>query len=232
LAAAAPGPLVTAGLNLPPRQDWRAANGQDFIGPARDQLTCGACVAFAVCAAVEAAFRIARADPADPIDLSEAHLFYDLGNRACAAAWNPPEALEAVRTTGVVDEACRPYTVGSAGGPLCPNWEARVHRITGAQSVFGLEPILRWLATRGPLVAPYNVYDDFDEYVGGIYRRQSPDFVGQHALCVVGYDEPAACWIVKNSFGPAWGEGNGFARVAWGECGIDAVMWGVLGVVE
>ena len=102
---------------------------------------------------------------------------------------------------------------------------------TAAQSVVGLDQILRWLATRGPLVAPYNVYDDFDHYNGGVYRRQSDDFIGQHALCVVGYDEPEGCWIVKNSFGPAWGERNGFARIAWGECGIDAVMWGVLGIV-
>jgi Papain family cysteine protease/FG-GAP-like repeat len=46
-------------------------------------------------------------------------------------------------------------------------------------------------------------------------------FEGGHVMLVVGYDDADGCWIVKNSWGPWWGE-NGFARIGYGECDIDA----------
>lgn len=42
-----------------------------------------------------------------------------------------------------------------------------------------------------------------------------------------GHDEPSGLdyWICANSWGPEWGE-NGFFRIAKGECGIDATVYG------
>src|SRR5206468_3305820 len=48
-----------------------------------------------------------------------------------------------------------------------------------------------------------------------------------HCVSVVGYDDVAGCWICKNSWGPGWGD-RGFFRIAYGEVGIDASMWGVI----
>jgi hypothetical protein len=48
---------------------------------------------------------------------------------------------------------------------------------------------------------------------------------------VVGYDDDHGCWICKNSWGTGWGEG-GFFRIAYGQCGIDAQMWAINGIVQ
>ena len=52
---------------------------------------------------------------------------------------------------------------------------------------------------------------------------------GGHFMLVVGYDDDAGCWIVKNSWGAFWGEGwmgfgrdeRGYARIAYGQTDID-----------
>jgi C1A family cysteine protease len=73
------------------------------------------------------------------------------------------------------------------------------------------------------------VYDDFFHYVSGVYHHTTGGVQGGHCVCVVGYDDTQSCWICKNSWGPAWGE-NGFFRIKYGDCGIDAEMWGVNGI--
>ncbi len=40
-------------------------------------------------------------------------------------------------------------------------------------------------------------------------------------MLVVGYNDTQKYWIVKNSWGAGWGE-NGFGRIGYGECKIDA----------
>jgi hypothetical protein len=43
--------------------------------------------------------------------------------------------------------------------------------------------------------------------------------VGNHAICVIGYDDTQNCWICKNSWGTGWGD-SGFFKIAYGQCGI------------
>lgn len=39
-------------------------------------------------------------------------------------------------------------------------------------------------------------------------------------MLVIGYDDVAKCWIVKNSWGTKWGQA-GYGRIGYGECDID-----------
>ena len=59
-------------LQLPPRWDWRE---HAVLTGVRSQGTCMSCVAFAVCAALEARIKIDQLAP-EPPDLSEAHMFH------------------------------------------------------------------------------------------------------------------------------------------------------------
>ena len=53
---------------------------------------------------------------------------------------------------------------------------------------------------------------------GGV---ESPTFLGAHAVTIVGYDNNAQAWLVKNSWGADWADG-GLFRVAYGAAGLGA----------
>ena len=87
--------------------------------------------------------------------------------------------------------------------------------------------------TNGPSATAFSVYEDFMSYKGGVYKingtspRVKVDGKDMgHAFCVVGYDESKEAWRRKNSWGSGWGMG-GYCYIGYGECGIDAQMWGV-----
>jgi cathepsin H len=80
----------------------------------------------------------------------------------------------------------------------------------------------------GPVAVAFQVVDDFRLYKKGIYssdkcKQGSKDV--NHAVLIVGYGQAPETgkpyWIVKNSWGPDWGE-EGYFRIARGKnmCGI------------
>jgi C1A family cysteine protease len=215
----------------PAAYDLRNVGGKNFITAIRDQGSCGSCVAFGVCAAMEGTYRVAKQDPNLALDLSEAHLFYCHGRaqgRTCDNGWIPDQALANCKSTGIVDEACYPYTPGDQNcSGRCSDWQQRLYKVTGFHLETSLPAMKTWLSTKGPLTACFIVYDDFRYYGSGIYRHTSGVERGGHCVTIVGYDDNAKCWICKNSWGAGWGE-NGFFKIGYGECAIDT--WQVCAV--
>jgi C1A family cysteine protease len=235
-------PAAAFAAAAPSSFDLRNVSGVDYVTPIRDQGGCGSCVAFGTIATVETTARFVRQDASLAIDLSEAQLFYCFARqqgRLCEdepvgagnGGWWPSGALDAFQSSGVADESCYPYTAGDQNCTnLCSDWQQRATKITSYQQLNDTASMKQWIATNGALAACFTVYDDFYAYGSGIYTKtQSAKVVGGHCVCVVGFDDAAQCWICKNSWGPDWGEG-GFFRIAYGQCGIDATMWGVSGV--
>jgi C1A family cysteine protease len=220
---------VATAPGAPAAIDWRNSGGTNFVGPVRDQKNCGSCVAFGVIATVEAAIRV-KAGAADlAVDLSEAHLFYCHGGadgRNCGNGWWPNRALDAFKSIGVVDENCFPYTPGDQACRTCDDWRDRLTKITDFKSLTSVADMKAAIATTGPLVSCFAVYDDFPAYNSGVYHRTSNTRLGGHCICIVGYDDAQKCWIAKNSWGSDWGE-SGFFRIGYGEVGIDFEMWSV-----
>lgn len=210
--------------------DLRDVAGKNYITAVKNQRNCGSCVAFGSIATVEGTTRLRWNQPDLAIDLSEAHLFYCHARnqgRTCGNGWWVPPALDACRDIGVSDEACYPYTPGDQNCTnLCGDWQARVVKISAWQEIGTAASMKDWLVSRGPLAACFTVYDDFFAYKSGVYRHVSGNVAGGHCVCCVGYDDVARCWICKNSWGDTWGD-KGFFRIAYGDSGIDARMWGV-----
>jgi C1A family cysteine protease len=229
-AAVAAAPSARAVMAAPGAWDWRNASGRSFVTPVKDQGGCGSCVAFGTTAAVEASVRVNLNQPNLAIDLSEAQLFYCVARqqgRTCANGWWPGPALDAYRNQGIADESCYPYVAGDQDCTnLCADWQSRVTRIAGWETLSSSDAMKQWIATIGPVASCFTVYNDFFAYQAGVYRHVTGAVAGGHCVCVVGYDDAAQCWICKNSWGPGWGD-QGFFRIAYGECGIDATMWGV-----
>jgi hypothetical protein len=227
----------------PASYDLRNVSGNNFITSIKDQGGCGSCVAFGTTATVEGTFQVARGNSNTGIDLSEAQLFYCGCGNCCNLGWWPDNALNYYANTGVADEACFPYTAGDQSCNVCSDWQSRVLQITAWHNITSTDDMKTWISTNGPLSACFTVYNDFFSYAGGIYSHVQGDCAGGHCISIVGYDDNAACWICKNSWGPGWGE-SGFFRIAYGQgfypdsissagCGtgssppIDANMWAV-----
>lgn len=222
---------ITA-FGAPAAWDWRNVGGNNFITTVKDQGGCGSCVAFGTVATVEGTLRVSIGNATYPIDISEAHLFYCHARsqgRNCGNGWWVPPALDSFKNPGVADNACYPYTAGDqACTGLCGDWASRVTKISAWHAITSIADMKTWLSTRGPLVACYTVYQDFFAYRSGVYRHVSGNAVGGHCVSCVGYDDAQGCWIMKNSWGSAWGD-TGYFRIAYGQCGIDATMWAVDG---
>lgn len=191
----------------PPSADWRAAGG---VTAAKDQGRCGACVAFATCATMESSVWIRTGSP---VHLSEGHLFHCNGG-SCSAGWGLTRGLDAARN-GVGEEQQLPWSTNGICRSIPP-----VAHVTNYRAHHDQQSRRRAVAA-GPVLAGMKVYQDFLAYRGGIYKHVVGDFAGNHAVCVVGYDDVEGCWMVKNSWGPAFGD-QGFFRIAYGECGLDS----------
>lgn len=193
----------------PVKIEWQK---QGRVTPVRSQGLCGACVAFATCAAMESAIAIADEGEA-ALDLSEADLFFCGCGKCCETGWDFVPALERA-SKGVGLEADLPYDIDARCHSIAP-----VLRVSNWQTALSAED-RRYAVARGPVIAGMRVFDDFRYYRSGIYEHAVGDEVGLHAVCIIGYDDEASCWIGKNSWSEAWGE-DGLFRIAYGQCGID-----------
>jgi C1A family cysteine protease len=216
----------------PRRHDLRAVDGRNLLTPIRDQGSCGSCVAFAACAAVEGT---ALRETGATLDLSEAYLFYCVAaseGRRCGGdkmGWFPKRALAAINEGGVPDARSFGYHSGDQPCTASADWKKRAVKVRGWGPLNTPADMKLWISTRGPAVGSIQIYEDFQVYAGGVYRHVAGDKVGGHAIAIVGYDDHERYWIVKNSWGTGWGE-DGFVRIAYGQVGIDSGMLGVHGV--
>jgi len=217
---------------VPSSLDWRNKDHQNWISPILDQGNCGSCVAFATIATLETQMNISSLLPTLNVKLSPQNLF-NCGGGACDMGWEPASAADYLLQSGVVDESCRPYISGATGQDLscsdrCSDAKSRTYHIrnysTPTQGSLDLAA-LRAALQKGPLVTTLTVYADFVTYSSGVYKHQSGDALGGHAVSIVGYDDATQSFVIRNSWGEDWGE-KGFAKVAYTDVsGIGNETW-------
>uniref|UniRef100_A0A158QPU0 Pept_C1 domain-containing protein n=1 Tax=Haemonchus placei TaxID=6290 RepID=A0A158QPU0_HAEPC len=97
----------------------------------------------------------------------------------------------------------------------------------------GVEDIQRDIMKNGPVVALFEVFEDFNLYNSGIYKHTAGESTGWHAVKVVGWgsENNTDFWIIANSWNDDWGE-QGFFRIIRGvnECTIEEDM--IAGLVD
>lgn len=221
------------GLTAPAALDWRN-NGGNFVTSVKNQGNCGSCVSFGTIASIESQIKILRGASYE-IDLSEAHLFYCHARsegRNCGNGWWPERALSFFQSQGVTEEAYYPYTAGDqdCSGRLT-GWDSHLTKITGYSKINGIEAIKEYVSTKGPVEACFTVYQDFYNYIQGVYKHITGVSVGGHCVCIVGYDNVGGYWICKNSWGTGFGE-SGYFKIAFGQCGIEGQVYGANDIVN
>ncbi|KAI4389528.1 hypothetical protein MLD38_001744 [Melastoma candidum] len=209
---------------LPDSIDWRK---EGAVAKVKDQGSCGSCWAFSTVGAVEGINKIVTGDL---ISLSEQELVdCDTSyNEGCNGGLMDYAFDFIVKNGGIDTEEDYPY-LGVDG--KCDQYRrnARVVTIDGYEDVpTNDEKALKKAVANQPVsVAIEAGGREFQLYESGIFTGNCKTAL-DHGVLAVGYgtENGIDYWVVKNSWGPRWGE-SGFIRMernvngtATGKCGI------------
>lgn len=204
------------------RIDWSDDESKSYLQPPEDQGLCGSCVAFATAGVLESLIAIKTKMSVFP-NLSKAMLFC-CGGGSCAKGWTIEEALDYIRSTGIIESRYLEYEWEPDRNGIKCSEEACLskhehYRIESWKTITTEDEAKDWIVNSGPIIAAMDISNEFSDYVGGVYYHVNGDFEGSHAIEIIGFDDRERYWICRNSWGPDWGE-SGYFRIGYGECGI------------
>ncbi|XP_073001167.1 cysteine proteinase mucunain-like [Typha latifolia] len=211
------------GEELPSSVDWRA-NGA--VAPVKDQGSCGSCWAFSTVAAVEGINQIVTGELTS---LSEQELVDcdTASNQGCNGGLMDDAFEFIIKNGGIDTEEDYPYRAHNGRCDLSRK-NAKVVSIDGYEDVpKNDEKALRKAVAHQPVsVAIEAGGREFQLYNSGIFNGRCGIEL-DHGVVAVGYgtENGKDYWIVRNSWGPNWGEA-GYVRIerniksAAGKCGI------------
>ncbi|KAH9695417.1 cysteine proteinase RD21A [Citrus sinensis] len=208
---------------LPESVDWRAKGA---VGPVKDQGQCGSCWAFSTVGAVEGINQIVTGDL---ISLSEQELV-DCDkqyNQGCNGGLMDYAFKFIIKNGGIDTEEDYPYK--ATDGSCDPNRKnAHVVTIDGYEDVpqNDEKSLQKAVASQPVSVAIEAGGMAFQLYNSGVFTGICGTEL-DHGVIAVGYgtDGHLDYWIVRNSWGPDWGE-SGYIRMErnvntkTGKCGI------------
>ena len=195
-------------LTLPLRVDLR--HGCSSV---EDQGSLGSCTANALAGALEF---LEIKNKVHFADLSRLFIYYnerviEHSVRSDSGAMLR-DGIKTLAKQGVCSEKTWPYVVSKFSvkpRAVCYK-EASNHQITSYHRILTIEEMRTCLAEGFPFVFGFTVYEGFEtQHVAltGVVDMPQPRerVVGGHAVMAVGYDDAAKRFIVRNSWGVAWG---------------------------
>ncbi|XP_046658469.1 uncharacterized protein LOC124352819 isoform X2 [Homalodisca vitripennis] len=213
-------------ITLPTDFDWREHNA---VTPVKNQGQCGSCWAFSVTGNVEGQWAIKHGKL---LSLSEQELVdCDKMDSGCNGGYMT-QAYEAIENIGGLEtEDEYPY---DAHDETCKFNETEVAvTVTSSVNITTNETqIAQWLFANGPISIGINA-NAMQFYMGGVshpFKFLCNKDQLDHGVLLVGFGvhnypmfhKSLPFWIVKNSWGPKWGE-QGYYRVYRGDgtCGVN-----------
>ncbi len=195
--------------SVPAKADLRK-----YFTPVKNQGNLGACSAFALVSIYE---YILKKNHKKEIDLSESFVYYnvrkitnEIGEDSGSSLYN---VVVTMGTEGVCAEHYYPYT-DKPDMPMPSNEayeDALQRKVVKALNVQrDLNHIKSAIAQGYPVAVSLKVFDSF-EPIGGFIARPSEIEIengqsGNHAMVVCGYSDEDKIFIVRNSWGPKFGD--------------------------
>merc|ERR1719352_1556423 len=201
--------------NLPESFDWR---DQGAVTPVKNQGTCGSCWAFATVAGIEGANFVATKSL---VSLSEQELVdCDKKDGGCGGGL-PSIALDYLKANGIGEEKEEDYSYTGRNGQCKADKASETIFVKEWKVVDGTDEdqLAAALMKYGPLAIGINA-TPMQWYRGGIANPLNllcnPKML-DHGVTIVGFGKEGdkKYWIIKNSWGPRWGE-KGYYRVVRG----------------
>ena len=213
--------LQSDGIEKPLEEDYKPigscpakADLRRYFTPVKHQGSLGACSAFALVGIYE---YILRKNKKEDADLSEAFVYYNVRRMTNEVGEDHGSSLYNVvltmGTEGVCAEHLCPYTEDpEMPKPAEAAYEDALRRkIVKALNVQkNLNHIKAAVAEGYPVAVSLRIFESF-EPVGGFISRPSAEEIeegksGNHAMVVCGYSDAEKIFIVRNSWGPKFGD--------------------------
>ena len=230
-----PSAVLEVGESLPAQYDIRNVSGvQSFWTIDKNQHTpayCGSCWAEAVTSALSDRLALANGGVWPPINLSPQVLINCKHGGDCHGG-SPADAYSKLRRFGVPDETCQAYSGRDsetcddihvceecfAGETEETFWPGTCHRVPNFNlyyvsqygKVAGAEAMKTEIYKRGPITCGLFADQNFKNFRGsGVFESKAPNSGSvNHEVAVSGWghDDQGEYWIVRNSWGTAWGD--------------------------
>jgi len=210
--------------SVPRNWDWRAKGAVTAV---RNQGVCGSCWAFTTVANIEGLYynkyKVLKT-------LSEQQLIDCNVNNAGCSGGTLPKAFTYVKNAGGINlRSSYPYLSRKSVCRFNPS--EKYGLINGYVSPGMSETAIKnMLYEKGPLATAINARP-LHYYRGGIFSPTTANcnpYAVNHGVVIVGYGTQNGVdyWIVKNSWGPNWGE-KGFFRIrrGTGACGVNRMVY-------
>jgi C1A family cysteine protease len=198
-----------AAIALPPHIDLRPT-----CPSVEDQGNLGSCTGNALAGAIEF---LERKDRVLFVDASRLFIYYNErvmeGTVKSDSGAMIRDGIKTLKNLGVCSETRWPYIISKFAvkpGTACYH-EALNRQITSYHRIMTLDEMRACLAEGFPFVFGFTVYESFESQAvaqTGIVPMPQPTerTLGGHAVLAVGYDDGQRRFIVRNSWGPGWGQ--------------------------
>jgi C1A family cysteine protease len=201
--------LRPSGVRLPKTVDLRPG-----MSPVEDQGQLGSCTANALAGALEF---LEMKNGRSLVDLSRLFIYYNERAIEHTVASDSGamirDGIKTLAAQGVCPEKKWPYVLAAFAKkpPAGCYTVAQQHTIRTYHRIASLSEMRACLAEGYPFVFGFSVYESFESAAvarTGVANMPKPRErqVGGHAVCAVGYDDKANRLLVRNSWGPAWGQ--------------------------
>ena len=176
---------------LPKSFSWREKMPQ-CVGPIEDQGECGGCWAFAASGLLADRFCIKSGGKVTERLSPQELINCNYENYGCQGGYLMT-SIDYLMSEGVVPSKCVPYKDGngtctyrcSDGNEA--NFKRYYCQVGSLKISTTYETIMRDIYENGPVMVGLTMYEDFMNYSKGIYKNVGGEYVGGHAMKLLGW---------------------------------------------